>query len=261
VPPINEYSGLLGLWARPNQKWKISFDMELFSADGTFTRISPKESQEYRVRTKYNVNSWLNLNGNILIWESRNNQFQQNDTQHNRAYGVSAMIQPNDKFGMEIGYDYNDVYSQVLICYISVAAGQPGPGIQACPNVPGLVQQLSTYTNNSNYGFFDVSYRPMHKLTVRLGANLTGTSGSDLRLDPQALIPNQVTGPLNSKWLHPYGGFEYRFSKEWTGKAFWDYYGYHEDPTFGAGGEAVQDIYAPRNFRGNLYTLSVRYAF
>jgi len=50
---------------------------------------------------------------------------------------------------------------------------------------------------------------------VRLGANLTGTSGSDLRLDPQALIPNQVTGPLNSKWLHPYGGFEYRFSKEY----------------------------------------------
>jgi hypothetical protein len=261
VPPINEYSGLFGLWARPNQKWKISFDTELFSADGTFTRISPKESQEYRVRSKYSVNNWLNLDGNILIWESRNNQFQQGDLQHNRTYGVSAILQPNDKFGMEIGYDYNDVFSQVLICYISVAAGQNGPGIQACPNVPGLVQQLSTYTNNSSYGFFDISYRAVQRLTVHLGANLTGTSGSQLRLDPQTLIPNQVTGPLNSKWLHPYGGFEYKFSKEWTGKALWDYYGYHEDPTFGSGGEAAQDIYAPRNFRGNLYTLSLKYAF
>lgn len=259
VPPMNEYSGLLGLWARPNQKWRISFDMELFSADGTFTRISPKESQEYRVRTKYNVNNWLNLDGNILIWESRNNQFQQNDTQHNRAYGVSAMIQPNEKFGMEIGYDYNDVYSQVLICYVS---GQAAPGTMACPDVPGLLQQLSTYINNSSYGFFDISYKPpIRRLTVRLGANLTGTSGSQLRLDPLALIPNQVNGPLNSKWLHPYGGLEYHFSKNWTGKAFWDYYGYHEDPTFGVGGEAVQDVFAPRNFRGNLYTLSVRYAF
>jgi hypothetical protein len=54
---------------------------------------------------------------------------------------------------------------------------------------------------------------------------------------------------------------EYKFSKEWTGKAFWDYYGYHEDPTLGAGTVAAQDIYAPRNFRGNLYTLSVKYAF
>ena len=158
---------------------------------------------------------------------------------------------------MEIGYDYNDVFSQILICYISVAAGQNGPGIQACPNVPGLVQQLSTYTNKSHYGFFDFTVSPVPRLTTRLGANLTGTSGTQLRLDPQALIPNQVTGPLNSKWLHPFGGFDYQFARSWTGKAYWDYYGYHEDPTAGA----VQDIFAARNFRGNLVTLSVRYAF
>jgi hypothetical protein len=258
VPPINEYSGLIGVWFRPNQKWRISFDGEFFSADGTFTRISPKQSQEYRVRSKYNVNNWLNVDGSILIWEARNNQFQQGDLQHNRAYSISAMIQPNEKFGMEIGYDYNDVFSQVLICYVS---GQAAPGGQACPNVSGLIQQLSTYTNKSSYGFFDVSYKPIHRLTARLGAHLTGTSGSQLRLDPLALIPNQVEGPLNSKWLHPYGGLEYKFSKEWTGKAFWDYYGYHEDPTFGTGGAAAQDVFAPRNFRGNLVTLSVRYMF
>lgn len=258
VPPINEYSGLIGLWFRPNQKWRISFDGEFFSADGTFTRISPKTSQEYRVRSKYNVTNWLNLDGSILIWEGRNNQFQQGDLQHNRAYSISAMIQPNEKLGMEIGYDYNDVFSQVLICFVS---GQAAPGSLACPNVSGLIQQLSTYTNKSSYGFFDVSYKPIHRWTVRLGANLTGTSGSDLRLDPLALIPNQVNGPLDSKWLHPYGGLEYKISKGWTGKAFWDYYGYHEDPTFGTGGAAVQDVLASRNFRGNLVTLSVRYMF
>ena len=258
VPTINEYSGLIGLWFRPNHKWKISFDGEFFSADGTFTRISPKQSQEYRVRSKYNVNNWLNVDGSILIWEGRNNEFQQGDLQHNRAYSISAMIQPNEKFGMEIGYDYNDVFSQVLICYVS---GQAAPGSTACPNVSGLIQQLSTYTNKSSYGFFDVYFKPLHRLTARLGANLTGTSGSELRLDPLALIPIQVNGPLNSKWLHPHGGLEYRISKGWTGKAFWDYYGYHEDPTFGTGGEAVQDVFAPRSFRGNLITLSVRYAF
>ena len=31
---------------------------------------------------------------------------------------------------MEIGYEYNDVFSQILICYISVANGQLGPGIR-----------------------------------------------------------------------------------------------------------------------------------
>ena len=257
VPPINEYAGVFGIWARPLPNWKISFDMDLMSADGSFTRISPTHSQEYRVRSKYKVTDWLNVNANVLIWEGRNNEFQQGDLQHNRAYGASALIQPNDKLGIEIGYDYNDVFSQVLICYISVVAGQPGPGIQACPNVAGLVQQLSTYKNNSSVGFLDLSYSPLRRLTVHAGANLTGTSGSELRLDPQALIPRSITGPLNSKWLHPYGGVDYHFTKSWTGKAYWDYYGYHEDPTPGA----VQDIYAPRNFRANLVTLSLRYAF
>ena len=255
--PIHEYAGVFGFWARPTSNWRISFDTELMSADNALTRISPRQSQEYRVRSKYKAANWLNLNGSITIWEGRNNVFQANDLQHNRAYGLSAFIQPVEKFGMEIGYDYNDVFSQVLICYISVAAGQPGPGIQACPNVAGLVQQLSTYVNKSHYGYFDFTVTPYRHLTARLGANLTGTSGSQLRLDPQALIPNQVTGPLNSKWLHPFGGLDYQFARNWTGKVYWDYYGYHEDPTAGA----VQDVFAPRNFRSNLVTLSVRYAF
>jgi hypothetical protein len=254
---INEHAAVFGIWAKPTRNFRISFDTELMSADNSFTRISPRQTQEYRVRSKYKVAEWMNLNGSITIFEGRNNVFQINDLHHNRAYGFSATIQPNEKWALEIGYEYNDVFSQLLICYISVANGQPGPGIQACPDVPGLVQQLSTYNNQSHYGFFDVTVTPIRRVTARLGANLTGTSGSELRLDPQALIPSAVTGPLNSKYLHPYGGLDYRFSKYWTGKAYWDYYGYHEDPTAGA----VQDQFAPRNFRGNLVTLSVRYAF
>ena len=254
---IHENAAVVGVWARPIDNLRVSFDAEIARADNTYTRITPTESEEFRVRSKYKAASWLNLNGSVYIWLGRNPEVTINNNQHNRVYGISAILQPVEKFGMEIGYDYNDVFSQILICYISVAAGQPGPGIQACPNGPGLSQQLSIYTNKSHYGFFDFTATPFRRLTARLGANLTGTSGSQLRLDPQALIPNQVTGPLNSKWLHPFGGFDYQFAKSWTGKVFWDYYGYHEDPTTGA----VQDVFAPRNFRGNLVTLSVRYAF
>ena len=254
---IHENAAVVGVWARPVDNLRVSFDAEIAKADNTFTRITPTETKEFRLRAKYKAASWVSLNGSVYVWLGRNPETTINNEQHNRAYGISAILQPMEKLGMEIGYDYNDVFSQILICYISVAAGQPGPGIQACPNGPGLTQQLSTYTNKSHYGFFDFTAMPFRHFTARLGANLTGTAGSQLRLDPQALIPNQVTGPLNSKWLHPFGGLEYQFTKNWTGKAYWDYYGYHEDPTAGA----VQDIFAPRNFRGNLVTLSVRYAF
>jgi hypothetical protein len=84
-----------------------------------------------------------------------------------------------------------------------------------------------------------------------VGANLTGNSGSAL-----LIAPNSPSGPLDSTYYRPYAGVDYGFTKNWTGKAYWGYYGYHEDAT-----AVDQDIFAPRNFRGNLSTLSLRYAF
>ncbi|MBS1841543.1 MAG: hypothetical protein JSS69_12080 [Acidobacteria bacterium] len=245
---INEYAGVFGIWAQPTSNWRISFDTELMSADNAFTRISPRQSQEYRIRSKYRVTNWLSLDGSIRIWEARNNISEVDNLQHDRSYGFSAMIQPNEKFALELGYDYNDVFSQILICYVSSTAPA---GLAKCPGSTVLVEQLSTYTNNSHYGHFDVMWVPVHRLTTHLGANLTGTNGSAILLNP-----NAVPGPLNSKWLQPYGGLDYHFAKNWTGKAYWGYHGYHEDLT-----SATQDVFVPRNFHANTATLSLRYAF
>ena len=244
---INEYAGLFGIWAKPLANWRISFDTELMSADNTFTRISPRQTQEYRLRTTYKPAAWANLSGSITIWEGRNNVAEINNLQHNRIYGISAAFQPRESFGLELGYDYNDVFSQILICYTSSAAP---PGLEKCPGST-LPQQLSTYTNTSHYGYFDVNWTPWKRLTARVGANLTGNSGSVL-----IITPNAPSGPLNSTYYQPFVGFDYRLAKNWTGKAYWGYYGYHEDPS-----GVPQDIFVPRNFQSNLVTLSVRYAF
>ncbi|HEY2822213.1 MAG TPA: hypothetical protein VGJ06_14305 [Candidatus Acidoferrum sp.] len=247
---INEYSGLFGIWARPVNHMKISFDTELTSADNSFTRISPRQTQEYRLRTTYKPADWFNLSGSVTIWEGRNNVFEVNNLQHNRVYAVSAGFQPNEKFGLELGYDFNDVFSQILICFTSSAV-VTGPSTVNCTGVPGLVQQLSTYTNNSNFGYFDASWTPTRRLTARAGANLTGTTGTVL-----IISPNAPSGPLDSTYYQPFGGIDYHFAKGWTGKAYWGYYGYHEDQD-----NLVQDTFAPRNFRANLVTLSLRYSF
>jgi cyclic nucleotide-binding protein len=244
---INEYAGLFGIWAKPLANWRISFDTELMSADNTFTRISPRQTQEYRLRTTYKPAAWANLSGSVTIWEGRNNVAEINNLQHNRIYGISAAFEPRESFGLELGYDYNDVFSQILICYTSSA---PPPGLEKCPGST-LVQQLSTYTNASHYGYFDVNWTPWKRLTTRLGANLTRNSGSVL-----IITPNAPSGPLNSTYYQPFAGIDYRFAKGWTGKAYWGYYGYHEDSS-----GVPQDVFVPRNFQSNLVTLSVRYAF
>ena len=71
------------------------------------------------------------------------------------------------------------------------------------------------------------------------------------------ISPNAPSGPLDSKFLQPYAAFDYWFTKNWTGKAYWAYHGYHEDQDAGV----AQDIFAPRNFHAILVTLSVRNAF
>ena len=245
---INEYAGVFGIWAQPTANWRISFDTDLMSADNTFTRISPKQAQEYRIRSRYRPVSWFSLDGSIRVWEARDNIPEVNNLQHDRSYGFTATFQHEDKFSLEVGYDYNDIFSQVLICYVSSTAPK---GLAQCPGVIGLVQQLSTYTNTSHYGHFDFTWRPVHHLATHLGADLTGTDGTAILLDP-----NAVPGPLNSKWLKPYAGLDYHFGKNWTGRAYWGYYGYHEDLT-----ALSQDVFAPRGFHANTTTLSLRYAF
>jgi hypothetical protein len=246
---INEYSGVFGIWVKPIPNWRISFDTELMSADNAYTRIDPRQAQEYRLRTKYKHSSWLDLDGSITIWEARNNVPDINNLQHNRAYSFSAIFLPRESLTFDLGYSYNDVFSQILVCYTSAAAP---PGLGNCPGSTKLVQQLSVYTNNSHFGHFDVEWRPWKRLLTKVGANLTGTSGSVL-----IISPNAPSGPLDSKFLQPYGGFDFMFSNRWVAKAYWAYHGYHEDPDVGV----VQDIFAPRNFHANLVTLSVRYMF
>src|SRR5262249_9286016 len=149
---INEYAGVFGVWAQPTAKWRISFDTDLMSADNTFTRISPRQSQEYRIRSKYRATNWLSLDGSIRILGGRDNISEVDNLQHDRSYGVSALIQPNEKLALELGYDYNDIFSQILICYTSSSAPT---GLAKCPGSAVLVEQLSTYTNKSHYGHFD----------------------------------------------------------------------------------------------------------
>jgi hypothetical protein len=256
MPSIRENAAVLGFWARPTDNWRISFDTEFMTADNAFTRISPRSSQEYRLRTTYKPANWLSLNGNALIWENRNDvDFLY--LNHDRTVGISALIQPVEKVGLEIGYSYDDIFTQIPVCFTSSTGAAINPGTGACPGVSYLVVDTSTYVSTSHYGYFNLTVTPVRRLTAHFGADLTGNLGNELRLDPQAPVPIQVTGPLNSKWLHPFGGLDLQFANHWTGRAYWDYYGYHEDPTAGA----YQDIYAARNFRGNLVTLSVRYAF
>jgi len=90
--PIHENAAVIGVWARPIDALKISFDADLMNADNTFTRISPKDSKEFRARANTS-GQLLNLNGSIIFgWDKLRPSI--NNHQHNRAYGVDALSSP-----------------------------------------------------------------------------------------------------------------------------------------------------------------------
>ncbi len=253
VTDINYNSAVLGLWVKPSPKFSLNLDADITSADNTFTRVSPLQSQQFRIRAQYKAAAWLNLSGYFHGSYGQNPVATVNGVERNQNAGVSLSLTPSEKFSTQLGYNYNNIFSQIYLCFTSSAAQ---PGLPPCPGLPGLLQQLAPYTSNVNTGFIDFQWTPVNRLALDLGANISAASGSEVNLNPQSAIPTAPTGALNSSWYEPYGSIAYHFAKNWTGKALWNYYGYHEDSN-----GSYQDLFVPRNFRGNTYTLSVRFAF
>jgi hypothetical protein len=250
---INTNSAVLGLWLKPVQHLSINFDVDFGFADKTFTHLRPQNYQEYRARVRYRVATWLNLSGYLRASEGQNPLANVNGSQHNRNGGFSLSVTPSEKLSAQLGYNYTNIASALFICFTS---SQAQPGLPPCPGLSGLLQQFSNYHSAINTGFIDVLWTPVNRLSLEVGANLLGVSGGEVNLNPLSPIATAPAGALNSDWYQPYGSVAYHFAKHWTGRARWDYYGYHEDSN-----GSYQDLFAPRNFRGNLVTLSVRFGF
>jgi hypothetical protein len=240
---INGQSAIFGFSARPTDKFRVSLDTELFYADNTFTRISPRHLQIYRVRTTYKPKTWLNLGGTVSIRENRNNTADIGNLQHNRSYAFSAVISPAEaRWGLDLSYDYNDIFSQTNICFVAT----PAPPNSLSCGTPFL-QGLSIYKERAHYGAGSVYLKPIARVTAALGYTLTSSSGDTLILNPIA-----PTGPLSFNYHLPTATLAIELAKNLEYKTGWNYYGYNE--------KSAPGPTLPRDFRGNVFTMSVRYS-
>jgi len=89
---------------------------------------------------------------------------------------------------------------------------------------------------------------PVRKVRTNFGYMMTASDGKS-----EVLNPRQVPGSLQSQYQSPFADVALNLAPEWTWKAAWNYYGYGE-------GAAVGPT-LPRTFHGDVFTLSVRYAF
>lgn len=240
---INGYSGLFGISARPTKDLRIIFDTELYSADNTFTRIVPRQYQDYRVRASYKPREWVNFGSAIVIREGRNNVIDVGHLEHNRSYSFYADMSPNDKFSLDLNYDYNDIFSRTRICFVTT----PSPPVSIICGGSPFASGISLYTENAHTGGGGLLYRPMPRVTTGIGYTITSTVGNALILNP-----NAPTGPLSYNYHLPQATLAIELNKHFTYKTGWNFYDYNEKSNPGPT--------ARRNFRGNVFTLSMRYS-
>jgi hypothetical protein len=241
--PINANSALFGFSAHPTDKLRVNADMELYYADNTLTRISPRHLQFYRLRGTYKARDWMTIGGAVNIRENRNADFDIGNFQHNRSYAFTTVIAPPQaSWGVDLTYNYNDIFSQSNICFAETPSTAPLSPTCGTPFLTGV----STYSELTNFGSISGYFKPARRVTANVGYNITSSTGDTLILNP-----NAPTGPLSFNYHLPMVMVAVELARNLTYKTGWNYYDYNE--------KSAPGPTLPRDFHGNVLTLSLRY--
>lgn len=251
IVDVHFHTAQAGIWFHPSNKFKANFDAELTTADNFLTRISPRRVLEYRFRTSYKPQRWITLAATANIYEARNGVQEIRYSAHTRNFGLNATVLRNQRFGVQLAYNYNNMASNGFICFQDTESVIPGnPGTCAADTDGGAPFELyETYGNRNHFGTATLLLKPLNRLTTNIGYSIVNSDGGATIINPL-----QPLGSLTSTYHRPLADLEFEIARGWSAIARWNYYEYKEDnPFFGPT--------SPRNFHANLTTISLRYAF
>jgi opacity protein-like surface antigen len=293
-----------------------------------FTNISPRHEQRYRAGSTYKFKKWVTLNASVHIIESRNDYGAANtgstnlfayqtagntsaygNLSHNRTYTLGFSVDPSRKYGLDAGWTYLDQKILANTCMVvtdsSSSGGQilsaspaiPGPTAtsQTCYQTAGVLPLLLSYGENTNTAYINLRFKPVKRVMLNAGYELTSSSGHNnwLRMDagnqlfqvtsyaagslnPGAAVllsntgvplngtagalgpgPNPAVpnGSLDTNWHKLYAGLTYDVRKGLALKGMWSYYDYNEKDV-----ENIS-VLLPRDFHTNTATISLKYSF
>ena len=221
---IHQHTALFGVVLRPTQGWRINGDLELLSANNSFTMIGPRHQQRVRVYSKIKVNPWMSVNGGVHFVETRN-AFGPSETvegtstllfpatfapglyghkDHWRYYTLGLSFNPNSKLSFDLGWTLLDQDIKSATCMpISATAGvfsgvSPAPTSPPAPcnNATTARALLLDYYEKTNSGYTNISYHPVKRVTLNLGYEVTGDNGHTNWLRSDNGLPVQVVGDV-----------------------------------------------------------------
>lgn len=214
---IHSYAALVGIKARPTDEWLINADGEFVSNSNQFEPIAPRNQQRVKVRSSYRMR-WGTIAGSLNALENRNSVIALNPDgtnafpssainprhqDHYRAYTFGFTTNMDKKLAVDFGYSYNDIFSSSGTC-LMVSGNAPtstivplGGPIARCSliNPPGVTNPVPgqampailDYASSVHNGYFNLIIKPVKRVTMIIGYDLTSDQGKNqwLRADTQ----------------------------------------------------------------------------
>ncbi len=250
---IHEHVGIAGGTVRPTDRLRITADLMFGYNDNSFTRISPRQLQSYKIQVRYTPAPWASVSGTVDIHENRDNVSTVNNLEHGRTYGfATSLAPPNGKLFVDFGFNYMDIFTQTEICFPdtgSVIFTTPCPVTGAS----SPLGTLSSYASKDYYAYGDVMWKPYKRVTA-----VIGYAGSIVRGNTTFLSPFAPTGTLDFNYVKPLASLAFDIYKGLAYKTAWNYYGYNDHGVANPAGLAPLP---PQDFNGSNVTFSFRYAF
>ena len=256
---INEDGGIFNAAVRPTANWNVNGTVEVLYADNAFTPVGARQTKHYRVHTMYRPRPWATLSGAWNDLERHNNTRNNQSAvaagddpyegpidhvDHSRVVSLSAVLMPNERYGLDFNYAYNDVYAATNICYDNGAqnppttVGLPGTastsssgGPNVCPGVytRGSKTQLADWFARdfmdapTQYGSAALSVSPSKSIHSNIGYRISAVSGSQFFNDARS-----VNGSLQSAYQSPFVNLAWTLHPGLIWKAEYNFYGYGE---------------------------------
>ncbi len=303
VESDTEHHALIGLIVRPFQKLRFSADTDLMSSSGAVTLISPRHEQTYRFKGAYEIADRATISGSLGL-NSRSNDgyalwpavFLTNGEQykaHTRSYGLDLDLHATKKVDVNLGWNYDDISELAPQC-IPLTPGSANYGFgttngvaNTCRYTTGAVRSnvypmWSDYQEKTNTGYIIMTIRPVRRVRLNLGYDITDNGGRQtwLRADDGSVFQMPVDasgnavvattqtavgsvpgfypwlpqGSLNYAWYRPVVAVSVDMVKGLTFKGGFNNYDYNEK---GAQPLPVMG----RDFHGNVFTLSLKHSF
>jgi hypothetical protein len=307
---IHENAGVFNAALRPTQNWDINGSIEAAYNDNAFTPMGFRQMRHYRVHTLYRAKPWATVTGAYNDVERHNNTNNQQNiagntnvyagpldhVDYSRVASVGAELFPNDHYGLDFNYSYNDVYIADNICYLGGASAATGIAAAAPANgaiCPGSLGRSGAYDLGpaldfehapTQFGSVALMYSPTKQFRSNLGYRVNSVNGTRFYNDAR-----DVAGSLVSTYQSPFVNVAWTVHPGLVWKADYNFYGYGEGgpsgsqyctlsvptaaspsinvvPCASAGVQTGMTISpagetAPRNFHANNLTLAIHYEF